>query len=91
MNFEYLDKKEFIVNYKKSLVRFEIHQPEKFIIQEYNSRLNASNIELTQIKGKCIICGKETSFKNIMTAHYICSNECKSKDNKQISEVEHEL
>ena len=34
----------------------------------------------TVVKGKCVICGSTTFFKNKATGHYTCSDKCLYKD-----------
>ena len=77
---EYLIKKDYIESVKKSFEKHNIKFNVKDIDYGYNSLLLMKNIEFSQTKGICTICGKETSFKSLINSHYICSDECFYKD-----------
>ncbi len=76
----YLNKDEWIQEYKKSLLRFKLEIPDTEAIQQYEKHVNAKDIIQKDYTGECIVCSSLTNFINKKTENFVCSDECRYKD-----------
>ena len=72
---------EYLLDRKEQWEMNKKKRPNLFKNAIYVDSLNVHELEEERIQEKCFICGNKTHFKNILTGHYVCSNECKYKDN----------
>ncbi len=77
---ESFDKSNFVKNNWEICKRFVPDIPKSKAIKNYHATLKAKNIMWHDKTGECAICGAKTHFTNTCTNHYVCSDECKYKD-----------
>ena len=70
-----------IEEFKKKIQRFGSFPNEIEYITKFKESLAIKGLEKCDELGYCYICNYETFFKSTRSGHFICSNECKYKDN----------
>lgn len=79
---DYLKKDKWVQEYKKSLLRFKLKISNNEAIQQYEKHVDAKDIIQKDYTGECIICSTLTHFINKKTENFVCSDECKYKDDE---------
>ena len=79
---DYLNKDEWIQEYKEALLRFKLEISDTEAIERYYEHIEALDIIQKDYSGECIVCSTLTSFINKKTGNFVCSDECKYKDNE---------
>lgn len=80
---DYLTEDIWTESYLRALKRFSEKSSPQELHERYESNLKSLGIIISGNKEPCSICGEYTEFVNVETNHYVCSDECRYKDNEK--------
>lgn len=76
---------DYLLNRREVFEENKKKRPKLFGDAEYTDSLFMKELEESSEMGKCVCCEGETFFKNTKTGNFVCSDECKYKDNEMNS------